>query len=77
MRRFGQLLMALGATVGGLVALAIFAHLGLAGVPGLVNVALAKLGVLAALGLMGGGALGVRLATRREQRKLGASRAAP
>jgi hypothetical protein len=77
MRRFGQLLMGLGAGVGGLVALAVFAHLGLAGVPWLVNVALAKLGVLAAVGLMGGGALSVRIATRRAQRQLGASRPAP
>jgi hypothetical protein len=77
MRRFGQILMGLGAAVGALVALAVFAHLGLAGVPWLVNVALAKLGVLAAVGLMGGGALSVRLAARREQRQIDASRPAP
>jgi hypothetical protein len=49
MRRFGQFFMGLGAAVGALVALAAFAHLGLAGVPWLVNVALAKLGALASV----------------------------
>ncbi|MEO6525746.1 MAG: hypothetical protein ABIP93_03910 [Gemmatimonadaceae bacterium] len=71
MRRFGQLLMALGAAVGAAAALAVFAHLGIGGVPWLVNVALAKLGFIGAVGLMTGGAISVRLAARRELRKLG------
>jgi hypothetical protein len=70
MKRLGQWLMGLGAAVGVAVAIAIFAHVGLAGVPWLVNVALAKLGVVASLGLMAGGATSVRIANRREQSKL-------
>ncbi|HEY6828287.1 MAG TPA: hypothetical protein VI259_15615 [Gemmatimonadaceae bacterium] len=69
MRRFGQLLMGLGAAVGVMDALAMLAHLGLAGAPWLVNVALAKLGIAASLGLMAGGAVSVRIASRREQTK--------
>jgi hypothetical protein len=63
--------MALGAAVGIFVALAMGAHRGLAGAPWLVNVALAKLGLVAAGGLMAGGAVAVRLAKRHEQRQLG------
>jgi hypothetical protein len=70
MRRLGHLLMTLGATVGVAVALAMLAHLGLAGAPWLVNVALAKLGLIGAGGLMAAGAVSVRLAARREQRRL-------
>jgi hypothetical protein len=70
MRRFGHFLMGLGASVGVAVALAIFAHFGIVGVPWLVNVALAKLGLLASLGLMAGGAVSVRLANRRDQQRL-------
>ena len=70
LRRFGQVLMALGATVGVSVVAAMVAHLGLAGAPWLINVALAKLGLIAAGGLMAGGAMSVRLARRREQRLL-------
>ena len=76
MRRVGQLLMALGLAVGVVVALAMAAHLGLAGAPWLVNVALAKLGLVAAGGLMAGGAVSMRLAKRHEQRQVG-SRPAP
>ena len=76
MRRVGQLLMALGLAVGVVVALAMAAHLGLAGAPWLVNVALAKLGLVAAGGLMAGGAVSMRLAKRHEQRQFG-SRPAP
>ena len=61
--------MVLGAAVGLAVALAMFAHAGVAGA-WLVNVALAKLGLVAAVGLMAGGAVGVRIANRREQRQL-------
>ncbi len=74
MRRLGQLLMALGAGVGVLVGLAMAAHLGVAGVPWLVNVALAKLGLVAAGGLMAGGAVAVRLARRQEQRRVESGR---
>jgi hypothetical protein len=70
MRRFGKFLLSVGATVGVTVAIAMFFHLGVAGVPWLVNVALAKLGLLAAGGLMGGGAVSIRLAARSEQRQL-------
>jgi hypothetical protein len=70
MRRFGKLVMALGAGVGALVALAIGAHLGATNVPWLVNVALAKLGLVASVALMAGGAASIRIANRREQRRL-------
>ena len=70
MRRFGQFLMGLGAAVGVAVALAMFAHFGIVGVPWLVNVALAKLGLVASLGLIAGGAVSVRLANRHDQQRL-------
>ena len=70
MRRFGQLLMGLGVGVGAVVTIAITAHLGLPGAPWLVNVALAKLGLIAAGGLMAGGAVGVRLANRRDRQQI-------
>ena len=65
------MLLALGLAVGVIDAGAIFLHLGLAGVPWLVNVALAKLGFIAALGLLGGGAVTGRLARRQEVERLG------
>lgn len=71
MRRIANVLMALGVAVGVADACAIFFHLGLAGVPWLVNVALAKLGFVAALGLLGGGAVTGRLARRQELERLG------
>ena len=61
--------MGLGAGIGVAVAFAMFAHLGVAG-PWLVNVALAKLGVVAALGLMAGGAAAVRIGKRQEKARL-------
>ena len=70
MHRFGQFLMTLGAAVGVLVAIAMLAHWGVAGAPWLVNVALAKLGFIAAGGLLAGGAVSVRLAARRKERNL-------
>lgn len=70
MRRFGHLLLSLGAIVGAGVAVAIFLHAGLAGAPWMVNVALAKLGLVASGGLMAGGAVTLRLAQRREQTAL-------
>ena len=76
MRRIASVLMALGVAVGVVDAGAIFFHLGLAGVPWLVNVALAKLGFIAALGLLGGGAVAGRLSRRREAGRLGSGDAA-
>lgn len=70
MRRVGRQLMALGALVGALDVCAIAMHLGLVGVPWLVNVALLKLGFIAAGGLMAAGAATVRVGRRREQRQL-------
>jgi hypothetical protein len=70
MKGFGKFLMGLGATVGLAVTVAMLAHLGV-NAPWLVNVALAKLGLVAAGGLMAGGAVSVRLAKRREQKLLG------
>lgn len=64
--RVGQLV----ATVGVVVAASMLLHLGVAGAPWLVNVALAKLGLVAAGGIMAGEAFTVRLAARREQRLL-------
>ena len=69
MRRFGQFLMVLGAAVGVLVAAAMLGHWGVAA-SWLVNVALAKLTLIGAVGLMAGGAVSIRLAARREQRQL-------
>ena len=71
MRRIANALLALGVVVGAADAVAIFFHLGIAGVPWLVNVALAKLGFVAALGLLGGGAVTGRIARRDEEKKLG------
>jgi hypothetical protein len=62
--------MVLGAGVGVIVGLAMLAHIGVARAPWLVNVALAKLGLVASGGLMAGGAATVRLAQRRERSKL-------
>lgn len=61
--------MGLGAAVGVAVAIAILSHFGLAGTVWFVNVALAKLGVVASLGLMAGGAASIRITARREQTK--------
>lgn len=68
MKRFGQFLMGLGAAVGVAVAVAMLAHLGVNGASWLVDVALAKLGLVAAGGLMAGGAATVRIAKRRDPR---------
>ena len=68
MRYFGHFLMGVGAAVVVAVGIAMFAHFGLVGVPWLVNVALAKLGLVASGGLIAGGAIAVRVANRREKR---------
>ena len=70
MKRFGLFLMGLGAGVGVAVAIAMAAHYGVAGVPWIINVALAKLGIVAAGGLMAAGAVSVRLANRRDRSNL-------
>lgn len=70
MKRIGQALMMLGAGVGGVVAVAMAGHFGLVGAPWIVNIALAKLGIVAAGGLMAVGAATVRIANRREQSNL-------
>jgi uncharacterized membrane protein YqaE (UPF0057 family) len=66
-KRFGTFLIGLGLTVGVGTTVAVFGHLGLAGAPWLVNIALAKLGYIAAGGLMAGGAVSARAAIRRER----------
>jgi len=66
MKRFGAFLIGLGLTVGVATTLAVFGHLGLAGVPWLVNVGLAKLGYLSCGGLMAAGGVTARTALRRE-----------
>ena len=71
MRRIANILFALGLAVGAADAVAIFFHFGFAGVPWLLNVALAKLGFVAALGLLGGGAVTARIANRDDARRLG------
>lgn len=70
MRHLSQLLMIAGTLLGGSVALMMFAHLGLPGASWLVNVALAKLTLVAAGGLFAGGAVAGRIAGRQEQRRL-------
>ena len=70
MKRLGQAFMLLGAGVWAVIALAIAAHYGLAGAPWIVNVALAKLGIVASGGLIAAGAATVRIANRREKSNL-------
>ncbi len=70
MRRVGQILMGIGVSVGVVTGIAMLGHLGVAGAPWLVNVALAKLGLAASLGLMAGGAGAIRVGKIREQRAL-------
>ena len=71
MKRLGAILVALGAMVGFAVFLAIGARIGYPGAGWLVNVALAKLTLLGAGGLMGGGAVLQRVARRSEVEQLG------
>ena len=67
MRRLGHVLIGLGAVVGAGVGIAILGHVGIVGVPWLVNVGLAKLGLVASGALMASGAVSVRVGARREQ----------
>ena len=66
MRKLGQLLMILGALVGGAVGLGILFGLAIPGVSWIVAIGLAKLSLVASGGLMAGGAVLQRLANRRE-----------
>ena len=69
MRRFGQLLAVLGLALGGLLAVAMLLPLHLIGFSWLIAVGLAKLTFASALGLIGGGAVLQRLATRNDAAK--------
>ena len=69
MKRVGSLLMLLGAGVGVVAAVGIGGGFHLA-FPWLVNVALAKLTLIASGGLMAGGAVVRRIGVRREQASL-------
>ena len=62
--------MGLGALVGAIDVCAIAGHVGLIGTPWLVNVALVKLGFVAAGGLMAAGAATARVARTRELGRL-------
>ena len=76
MRRFGEFLMWIGAAVGLFSALVIVIHLGAGAPPGAiwqVTPSLAKLSMIAAGGLMVGGAVTARIAHQREQRRLDAA----
>ncbi len=70
MERVGRALMGLGLGVGVVVGVAITAHLGFASVPWLVNVAFAKLGLVASAGLLASGAVMSRFARVRAARQL-------
>ena len=67
MRGVGQLLMILGALVGGAVGLGMLVGLSIPGVSWIVAVGLAKLAIVASGGLMAGGAVLQRLAARHEE----------
>jgi hypothetical protein len=70
MRRVSQLLMIAGALLGSSVAFAMFAHRGAPGASWLMNVALAKLTLVAAGALLASGAVTGRIARRAERHKL-------
>jgi hypothetical protein len=74
MRRIGELLMIVGAILGVLVGLSIIAHLG-PGSSWLINVALAKLALIGAGGLMGAGAVAIRIDNRDRKNLSAGSRA--
>lgn len=71
MKRLGAILMILGAMLGCAVFVAIGTHFGYPGAGWFVNVALAKLTLLGAAGLMGGGAVLQRVARRKDVKQLG------
>jgi hypothetical protein len=76
MKRLGTILMALGALLGIAVFGAIGLHWGYPGAGWLLNVALAKITLAGAGGLMGGGAVLQRVARRDEAKRLGSRPAA-
>lgn len=69
MRLLGQILLTLGAVLGFLVGVAILTHFG-PDSSWLVNVALAKLALVGAGGLMGAGAVALRLDRRDRSKQL-------
>jgi hypothetical protein len=71
MNRLGTILMAMGVGLGIALFLAVGAHVGYPGAGWFLNVALAKLTLLGAFGLMGGGAVLKRVALRDELKRLG------
>ena len=74
MHRFGMLLRVLGAALGIAIFAAIGIHWGWSGAPWLINVALAKLGLIGAGGLMAAGSVAERVARREDARRLAAPR---
>lgn len=77
MRRFGQLLMLLGLGLGSFVGIAILAGFTFPGVSWLVALGLAKLTLIASGGLLAGGAVLQRLASRRDSDRLPPSTGRP
>jgi hypothetical protein len=69
MRRFGQFLAALGLVIGGTVCIGLLLPIHLAGIPWLIGLGLVKLAFAASGGLMAGGAVLIRAATRDAERK--------
>ena len=72
MKRFGSLLMLLGAAVGVALAIGILLGIRVNGVPLIVAVGFGKLTFITALGLMAAGAFVRRLGIRSEQRNASA-----
>lgn len=70
MHRLGMLLRVIGAVLGAAIFAAIGIHWGWAGAPWLINVALAKLGLIGAGGLMAAGVVAERLSRREDARRL-------
>ena len=70
LRKFGDSLMWLGTGMGTAVGVGLMFGVALPGLPWLVAVGLVKLTLIAALGLIAGGAIVRRLSIRAEQRDL-------
>ena len=71
MHRLSLVLRLAGAALGIAIFALIALHWGLAGAPWLINVALAKLGLIGAGSLMVGGAVAERVARREDARRVG------
>jgi hypothetical protein len=69
MRTIGNLLMALGALIGMLVAVTMMTGVSLPGLPWLIIVGFVKLTLIASGGLIAAGGVCLRLANRAEERK--------